>query len=539
MTTALPRHSRISGTGSYLPPDRVSNADLAARLAKDGIETSDEWIVERTGIRFRHFAAPDVAVSDLALIASRRALEAADCDPGALDLIIVATSTPDMVFPSSASILQAKLGVAGCAAFDVQAVCSGFVYALTVADSMIKTGAASKALVVGAEVFSRILDFKDRTTCVLFGDGAGAVVLEASATPGILATELHADGRYVDILCVPGHVSGGKVLGDPLLKMDGPAVFKLAVGVLESVARSVLEKAGRKDADIDWLIPHQANIRIMQSTAKKLKLAPAKLIATVDRHGNTSAASIPLALDESVREGKIKRGDTVMLEGVGGGFTWGAALLDLLGFSSNDPVRFRLSRSGLAVRRHARRVGRPSRGAADARRGRGGARPRRRPPDPRRPEGAARPDDEHPAGDAGRRGRLLSRLAGRDEGGARRRRRPFARRVHGARRRRRAELRGGAAAGALSRPGDAGSGAGRHRRDGGDPRPRSRRRHRRLQAGGPRHWARPSRRPTSTIRSRPSSPARGRASTRPASCSRRRARSARCRSPCLHRSIRR
>jgi len=328
MTTAPPRHSRISGTGSYLPPDRVSNADLAARLAKDGIETSDEWIVERTGIRFRHFAAPDVAVSDLALIASRRALEAADCDPGDLDLIIVATSTPDMVFPSSASILQAKLGVAGCAAFDVQAVCSGFVYALTVADSMIKTGAASKALIVGAEVFSRILDFKDRTTCVLFGDGAGAVVLEASATPGILASELHADGRYVDILCVPGHVSGGKILGDPLLKMDGPAVFKLAVGVLESVARSVLEKAGRSDADIDWLIPHQANIRIMQSTAKKLKLAPAKLIATVDRHGNTSAASIPLALDESVREGKIKRGDTVMLEGVGGGFTWGAVLLD-------------------------------------------------------------------------------------------------------------------------------------------------------------------------------------------------------------------
>ena len=328
MTTALPRHSRISGTGSYLPPDRVSNAELAARLAKDGIATSDEWIVERTGIRFRHFAAPDVAVSDLALIASRRALEAADCDPGEIDLIIVATSTPDMVFPSSASILQAKLGVAGCAAFDVQAVCSCFIYALTVADSMIKTGAASKALVVGAEVFSRILDFRDRTTCVLFGDGAGAVVLEASATPGILATELHADGRYVGILCVPGHVSGGKVLGDPLLKMDGPAVFKLAVGVLESVARSVLEKAGRRDADIDWLIPHQANIRIMQSTAKKLKLTPEKLIATVDRHGNTSAASVPLALDESVREGKIKRGDTVMLEGVGGGFTWGAALLD-------------------------------------------------------------------------------------------------------------------------------------------------------------------------------------------------------------------
>ena len=328
MTTALPRFSRISGTGSYLPPDRVSNADLAARLARDGIETSDEWIVERTGIRFRHFAAPDVAVSDLALIASRRALEAADCDPGDIDLIIVATSTPDMVFPSAASILQAKLGVAGCAAFDVQAVCSGFVYALTVADSMIKTGSASKALVVGAEVFSRILDFKDRTTCVLFGDGAGAVVLEASEAPGILASELHADGRHIGILCVPGTVSGGKILGDPLLKMDGPAVFKLAVSVLDSVARSVLAKAGRTEADIDWLIPHQANIRIMQSTAKKLKLAPEKLIVTVDRHGNTSAASIPLALDDAVRAGKIARGDTVLLEGVGGGFTWGATLFD-------------------------------------------------------------------------------------------------------------------------------------------------------------------------------------------------------------------
>jgi 3-oxoacyl-[acyl-carrier-protein] synthase-3 len=327
-TTAPARYSRIIGTGSYLPPERLSNADLAARLARDGIETSDEWIVERTGIRFRHFAAPDVASSDLALIASQRALEAADCDPGAIDLIILATSTPDMVFPSAACLLQRKLGIAGCPAFDVQAVCSGFVYALAIADSMIKTGAASRALVVGAEVFSRILDFKDRTTCVLFGDGAGAVVLEASETPGILATELHADGRYVEILCVPGHVSGGSILGDPLLKMDGPAVFKLAVGVLESVARSVLAKAGRHESDIDWLIPHQANIRIMQSTAKKLKLAPEKLIATVDHHGNTSAASIPLALDEAVRDGKIRRGDTLMLEGVGGGFTWGAVLLD-------------------------------------------------------------------------------------------------------------------------------------------------------------------------------------------------------------------
>jgi 3-oxoacyl-[acyl-carrier-protein] synthase-3 len=329
MSTALPRHSRITGTGSFLPPDRVSNAQLAERLAADGIETSDEWIVERTGIRFRHFAAPTVTSSDLGAEAARRALAAADCDPQAIDLIVVATSTPDMVFPSAACMVQEKLGIHGCAAFDVQAVCSGFVYALTVADAMIKTGSATKALVIGAEVFSRILDFKDRTTCVLFGDGAGAVVLEASDTPGLLASDLHADGRHVGILCVPGTVSGGHVLGDPLLKMDGPAVFKLAVSVLESVARSVLAKADRTAADIDWLIPHQANIRIMQSTARKLKLAPGKLIATVDRHGNTSAASIPLALDEAVRSGQIARGDTVMLEGVGGGFTWGAVLLDL------------------------------------------------------------------------------------------------------------------------------------------------------------------------------------------------------------------
>jgi 3-oxoacyl-[acyl-carrier-protein] synthase-3 len=329
MTAAPPRYSRITGTGSFLPPERVSNAALAARLAADGIETSDEWIVERTGIRFRHFAAVGVTCSDLGFEAAKRALAAADCDPQTIDLIIVATSTPDMVFPSAACMVQEKLGVHGCAAFDLQAVCSGFVYALSIADAMIKVGAASKALIIGSEVFSRILDFRDRTTCVLFGDGAGAVVLEASQTPGILASELHADGRYVGILCVPGTVSGGHVLGDPLLKMDGPAVFKLAVSVLESVARSVLAKAGRTEADIDWLIPHQANIRIMQSTARRLKLAPHKLIATVDRHGNTSAASIPLALDDAVRAGTIRRGDMVMLEGVGGGFTWGAALLDL------------------------------------------------------------------------------------------------------------------------------------------------------------------------------------------------------------------
>jgi 3-oxoacyl-[acyl-carrier-protein] synthase-3 len=324
----MKHYSRITGTGSYLPPRRVTNADLAAELAANNVETSDQWIVERTGIRARHFAADGVTCSDLGAHAARQAMEAAGTRPEDIDLIIVATSTPDMVFPSAACILQHKLGIAGGPAFDVQAVCSGFVYALTIADSMIKTGAATRALVIGAEVFSRILDFSDRTTCVLFGDGAGAVVLEASDAPGILASDLHADGKHVGILCVPGTVSGGKVLGDPLLKMDGQAVFKLAVGVLEDAARTALKKADRVEADIDWLIPHQANIRIMQSTAKRLKVPMEKLIVTVDRHGNTSAASIPLALDDAVRSGKVKKGDTVMLEGVGGGFTWGAVLLD-------------------------------------------------------------------------------------------------------------------------------------------------------------------------------------------------------------------
>jgi 3-oxoacyl-[acyl-carrier-protein] synthase III len=325
----MKRYSRITGTGSYLPPRRLSNADLVAELATQGVETTDDWIVERTGIRARHFAAPDVCSSDLALEAARKALEAANLQAHEIDLIIVATSTPDMVFPSTACILQNKLGANGCAAFDVHAVCSGFVYALTVADAMIQNGAANKALVIGAEVFSRILDFKDRTTCVLFGDGAGAVVLQASDTPGILATDLHADGKHVGILCVPGNVSGGAILGDPVLKMDGQAVFKLAVGVLEDAARAVLAKAGKTEADIDWLIPHQANIRIMQSTARKLKLPMDKVVVTVDRHGNTSAASIPLALDHAVRAGQVKKGDTLMLEGVGGGFTWGAVLLNL------------------------------------------------------------------------------------------------------------------------------------------------------------------------------------------------------------------
>jgi 3-oxoacyl-[acyl-carrier-protein] synthase-3 len=309
----MTRYSRITGTGSYLPPRRLTNVELATELATKGVESSDEWIVARTGIRARHFAATGVCSSDLGVEAAKNALDAAGLLPSDIDLIIVATSTPDMVFPSVACILQNKLGIAGCPAFDVQAVCSGFIFALTVADAMIKTGSATKALVIGAEVFSRILDFSDRTTCVLFGDGAGAVVLEASDTPGIL--------------CVPGHVSGGQVLGDPLLKMDGQAVFKLAVGLLESTARATLTKANMTEADIDWMIPHQANLRIMQSTAKKLKIPLEKVIVTLDQHGNTSAASIPLALDSAVRSGKVKKGDTLMLEGVGGGFTWGSVLL--------------------------------------------------------------------------------------------------------------------------------------------------------------------------------------------------------------------
>ena len=320
-------YSRISGTGSFLPPRRLTNADLVAELAAQGVESSDDWIVERTGIRARHFADPGVGSSDLGLQAAQRAIQAAGCQPSDIDLIIVATSTPDMVFPSTAALLQSKLGIVGCPVFDVQAVCSGFIYAMTVADAMIKTGTAKRALVIGAEVFSRILDFKDRTTCVLFGDGAGAVVLEASSTPGILATDIHADGKYSDLLCVPGHVSGGAILGDPVLKMDGQAVFKLAVGVLEETALASLSKAGLSATDIDWLVPHQANIRIMQSTARKLKMPMEKVIVTVDQHGNTSAASIPLALDHGVRSGQITKGQTLMLEGVGGGFTWGSVLV--------------------------------------------------------------------------------------------------------------------------------------------------------------------------------------------------------------------
>ena len=328
MSAVSDLYSRITGTGGYLPRRRVTNDDLVADLAARGLESSDQWIVERTGIHARHFIGEGKGASDLAVLAAQRALESAGRTAEDVDLIIVATSTPDMVFPSTACIVQRKLGVAGCPAFDVQAVCSGFIYALTVADSMIRAGGVRCALVIGAEVFSRLLDFNDRTTCVLFGDGAGAVVLEASTEPGLLATDLHADGKHVDILCVPGHVSGGQVLGHPLLRMDGQAVFKLAVGVLESAARAVLAKAGRTEADLDWLVPHQANIRIMQGTARKLKLPAEKLVSTVQEHGNTSAASIPLALDVAVRDGRIQRGQTVLLEGVGGGFTWGAVLLD-------------------------------------------------------------------------------------------------------------------------------------------------------------------------------------------------------------------
>jgi len=331
------RYSRITGTGSYLPPQCLTNSDLVAKLAQDGIETSDQWIVERTGIRSRHFADAGVYSSDLGFEAAKKALDSAGRRPQDIDLIIVATSTPDMVFPSTACILQHKLaqidsaaaGIAGAPAFDVQAVCSGFIYALTVADAMIRAGSAKRALVVGTEVFSRLLDFKDRTTCVLFGDGAGAVVLEASETPGILATDIHADGKHVGILCVPGHVQNGHILGDPLLKMDGQAVFKLAVGLLEGAANAALSKANLQSTDIDWLVPHQANIRIIQSTAKKLKLPMEKVVLTVHNHGNTSAASIPLALDAGVRSGQIKPEQTLMLEGVGGGFTWGAVLLKL------------------------------------------------------------------------------------------------------------------------------------------------------------------------------------------------------------------
>lgn len=315
-------HSKIIGTGSYLPAKVLTNADLAG-----AVDTSDEWIRQRTGIGQRHIAADHESASDLALEASRRALDMAGITPADIDLVIVATTTPDMVFPSTACILQSKLGVKGMPAFDVQAVCSGFVYALATADQFMRSGEYRHILVVGAEVYSRILDWEDRGTCVLFGDGAGAVVLARSDSPGILASRLHADGSHSGILSVPGTVCGGKISGRPLLQMDGGAVFKFAVKVLEEVALETLAAAGLQKSDIDWLIPHQANIRILQATAKKLDLGMDRVIVTVDRHANTSAASVPLALDEAVRDGRIQPGHHVLLEGVGGGFTWGAVLL--------------------------------------------------------------------------------------------------------------------------------------------------------------------------------------------------------------------
>jgi 3-oxoacyl-[acyl-carrier-protein] synthase-3 len=317
-------YSRIAGTGSYLPERVVTNAEFAARL-----DTNDAWIRERTGIERRHLAEKSQASSDLALQASKRALQAADITADQLDLIVVATSTPDYVFPSTACLLQAKLGVKGSAAFDVQAVCSGFVYGLATADTFIRSGQYKKALVVGAEVFSRILDWNDRGTCVLFGDGAGAVVLVASDKPGIHASVLRADGSHAGMLSVPGNVCGGAVIGSPFLQMNGQAVFKFAVKVLEESARETVAAAQMELADIDWLIPHQANVRILDATARKLGLPPEKLVVTVDHHGNTSAASVPLALDEFVRAGKIRRGQRLLLQGVGGGFTWGSSVVTL------------------------------------------------------------------------------------------------------------------------------------------------------------------------------------------------------------------
>ena len=315
-------YSRIVGTGSYLPQKVLTNRDL--ELA---VDTTDEWIYTRTGIRQRHIAADDEKTSDLALKASRSALRAAGMAPGDLDLIVMATTTPDMVFPSTACLLQAKLGVRSCPAFDIQAVCSGFVYGLSTADSFMRSGQYRNVLVVGAEIYSRILDWSDRSTCVLFGDGAGAVVLRRDSTPGILSTHLHADGSYANQLSVPGTVCGGKVSGRPLLQMDGGGVFKFAVKALDDLVEETLAANGMQKSDIDWLVPHQANIRIIQASAKKLGLSMEKVVVTVDRHANTSAASIPLALDEAVRDRRIRAGQHVLLEAVGGGFTWGAALV--------------------------------------------------------------------------------------------------------------------------------------------------------------------------------------------------------------------
>jgi 3-oxoacyl-[acyl-carrier-protein] synthase-3 len=322
------RATRITGTGSALPRRAVSNAELAAELARRGVETSDEWITARTGIRSRYFAEPGLTTAELGTRAAHAALAAAGRTAADCDLLIVATSTPDQIFPSTACLIQADLGNAGAAAFDVQAVCSGFVYGLTTADALLRTGVYRCALVIGAEVFSRILDWDDRGTCVLFGDGAGAVVLEASDAPGLLAARLHADGSQAGILATPGRVEQGRVEGHPFLTMDGHAVFRLAVSSLCDSALEVLGAAGLQAADLDWLIPHQANVRILSAIAKRLGVPESKLIVTLDQHGNTSAASVPLALDAAVRDGRIQRGQRVLLQGVGGGFTWGSIVLE-------------------------------------------------------------------------------------------------------------------------------------------------------------------------------------------------------------------
>jgi 3-oxoacyl-[acyl-carrier-protein] synthase III len=321
------RYSQLIGTGSCLPGAPVTNQALADRLGKSGVETSDQWIVERTGIRQRYIADDSLQNSDLALIAAQRAIAMAGITADSIDLIIVATSTPDMIFPSTACILQRKLGIAGGAAFDVQAVCSGFAYAVATADAMIVNGVANRALVIGSEVFSRIMDWTDRGTCVLFGDGAGAIILDASEKAGVLACRLHADGRHEAILRTAGSVASGKVVGHPFLTMDGQAVFKMAVSVLESVSREVLSAAQLTTDNVDWMIPHQANIRIMAATGKRLGISAEKVVMTVDQHANTSAASIPLALDWAWCKGDIKTGQHLLLAGVGGGFTWGASLI--------------------------------------------------------------------------------------------------------------------------------------------------------------------------------------------------------------------
>lgn len=319
-------YAKITGSGGYLPPRVVSNDELAAELATRNIETSDTWITERTGIRQRHLADKGVTTSQLATQAAQIALQDAGVAAAEIDLIIVATSTPDYVFPSTACLVQANIGAKGSAAFDVQAVCSGFVYALATADAFIQAGRAKNALVIGAEVFSSILDWNDRGTCVLFGDGAGAVVLQASEEPGIMAAKLNADGSLMNILCAAGNVSHGTVVGDPFLRMDGQAVFKTAVTALSQSAREVCKMANISLDQVDWLVPHQANIRIINFIGRRLGLNDERVVVTVDKHANTSAASVPLALDAARRDGRIKKGDIVMLQGVGGGFTWGSVL---------------------------------------------------------------------------------------------------------------------------------------------------------------------------------------------------------------------